>query len=157
MESETWSLRYAEYFSTASKTQYQGLSNTIRAFRMAVEDALPPAYKPIEKMPRRFDMLLKSLQLEEKYLMYMMASQYTHGAWHATRLYQENLGGSKKYGEFIKPEEWSIPLVLAWYALHSAGQRFLICIGGDPRQFLSQKFGDLVQAAVNRIAQEPKS
>jgi len=126
---------------------------TIGRLRSEIEAKLPRNLKPLPKMPNLFDML-KQIKEERKYLTYMVASQYSHGTWVSGGLYRRHFGTAKQFGEFISPQDWGLPLLLCWFALHAAGQRFFMRVGGDVSAFLPRDFALSVQRAIDEVGNE---
>ena len=128
----------------------QRISDQLRDFRVSVTEKLPDGYEPLTRLPNLFQML-ESFGEERKYLAYIEACQFTHSTHHATGLYRKNLGNKKQLGENITASDWYSALWITSSALLGAGQRFIVCAGGDPSDFVSPQFDKEVKSVLNTI------
>ncbi|BCL39680.1 DUF5677 domain-containing protein [Nostoc sp. MS1] len=128
----------------------QELATAIKEFRLGVTDKLPDGYRALSRLPNLYDMLT-SLNQENKYITYIVFSQFSHANHHATKFYRKNLGINREIGEYISSQDWWSCFAIAWYCIHSTGEKFLSIIGGDPTKFLSLEFGNQIQTAIDAI------
>mgnify|MGYP006953974243 CR=1 FL=1 len=89
-------------------------SQEVKNFALAVKDKLPDGYEPPKKLPN-IRAMLKSLGHEEKYLLYIRSSQYSHGTSYGTGVFQKHLGTEKQIGNYEKVEFWELTLGTCWW------------------------------------------
>lgn len=144
--------RFAKRISELGVSNFEILKTRqqISNFREGVENLLPENYPPLNQIPDLAAMM-KSLKKDEKYLAYIVLSQFAHGCHNATGLFRKNLGNKKEFGEFIKPDDWRFPLSICWFSLHSAGCQILNKLGGNSEKFLNEDFAIKVQKVIDAI------
>jgi hypothetical protein len=145
--------RYFDRF--AQRLSKIGVDNTdaikirdnISGFRLDVTDVLPQPYKPLSEIPNLADMM-KDIQEEQKYITYLLLSQYSHGTHVATGTYTAGLGNDKVLGEYITPKTWEIVFSVCWYCLAKTGERIFVVFEGDTKTFMNS---DIIQEVENTI------
>jgi hypothetical protein len=157
-EGEQYYKRMAEQLDRlgADSAGMQSVYENIRDFRLAVEAKLPSPHSPLPKIPGPAKMLETMSGMQDKYVAYMVMSQYTHGTFVATELYRRHLGVAKELGEFTSVQDWYYCLQLCWYCLHAPGRRFLERNGGDVEAFLPTEYTLTVQEALVKVKTGPQ-
>jgi hypothetical protein len=90
--------------------QFRKEEASVRDFRLKILEMLPRHIGRLKGMPTFKDMLA-SVGGHELYSFYVSLSQSAHAEHHATWLYRTGgLGTAKRIGEFVKPEDWYLPL-----------------------------------------------
>jgi len=66
----------------------------------------------------KFDKMLAEINGGHLYLAYKETSQFTHSTHAATWLYRTGgVGSAARFGEFVKPMQWILPLRMCWLAI----------------------------------------
>jgi len=127
---------------------------SIKDFRLAVDAKLPRDITRLSSTPT-FKAMLTDLGGDQLYSYYMLLSQYVHGEHPGTWLYRAGgLGTEKRIGEFIKPADWFIPLRLSFLSLSHPGRVFLVRVGGEAEQFLSEDIRQKIEDQISKIGQD---
>jgi hypothetical protein len=79
--------------------------------------------------------MLKDIGNPEFYQFYILLSAFTHTNFEAGNFYRKNLGNARKMGEFIKPQDWRLPLEVAWKSFFLTARDFLYWIEADMAKF----------------------
>jgi hypothetical protein len=149
----------AEYFQRFAKfleqfghdgESWRSSFESIRNFRMGVQNKLPASIQRVETLPNLRDML-KDIGQEGLYATYMHLSQFSHGSPVAGGLYRRGRGLSMRLGEFIYPESWVDPLRSAWWCVAKGGQKILERVVGDSGGFPPPDFVKRVNDALKKI------
>ncbi|HMD90005.1 MAG TPA: DUF5677 domain-containing protein [Anaerolineaceae bacterium] len=130
----------AKFWQEIGKAQGEDITlQDVRKFREGISNLLlEKGYHPLEKMPslRR---MMKDIHEEEKYIVYMILCQSTHGTHIATWKYRRNLGCSEIAGEFITPKDWVLGIRIILYSLIISGKRFLEVMGEDKEEWVTDE------------------
>ncbi|MFC1903125.1 hypothetical protein ACFLX4_03555 [Chloroflexota bacterium] len=124
--------------------------DTIKEFRIDVQNQLPSGYVPLKKLPD-FNSVLSELGEEKKYLMFMHLSQYTHGTHVATSTYRRGLGTMKQPNKPITSRDWQIIFEVCFFCIGNAGLRLAERLGRDPADYLDQEAVNLIQDAITNL------
>ena len=108
----------------------------IQAFRLNVQQVLPPEYKLLPGLPN-YRQMLDAIGHVNGYAWYIVASNHTHPTQIATSLYRRHFGASKEFGEFIQASDWHPVMLLCAFALHTTGTKFIERCGGNPATFVT--------------------
>jgi len=150
---ERYLQRLAKRFDAAgiSSSNLHVREGQIREFRLAVTAALPAGVRRLSGTPS-FDEMLAAIGGGKIYAFYILLSQYGHGEHAATWLYRDGgLGTERKDGEFVKPEQWLIPLRTCLHTLGHPGRIFIARLGGDEDQFLDAADHQIIEDQLSRI------
>jgi hypothetical protein len=80
-----------------------------------------------------------------------------HGEHAATWHYRTGgLGTAKRLGESITPEDWYLPLRMAWLSLAHPGRLLLGRLGGKPQLFLDVDLESRVSTAIEAVRVRPE-
>lgn len=130
------------------------LAEAHRQFRLGVEAKLPiDVESPLPRLPR-LEAIAAELGREERYLVYRIASQYTHATHMGTGLYRKNLGVAAELGDFATLGMWRMPLQLSWFALEAPVARLLDCLGSDAVAFRAALPSAAFREAVEALPSE---
>ncbi|MFI0716456.1 hypothetical protein ACH4SK_38870 [Streptomyces inhibens] len=102
---------------------HRATAESIRTFRDGGIARLPDGYRP--QKPPSFEAMLRSLNSAFLHGLYREGSQYVHGSMWGTESYRRKLGDVAEFGEFIRTQDWALPLHLCWVSLRNAGSRLL--------------------------------
>jgi len=142
--------RYLADLGLESET-LPSLHDKIRSFRVAVVGALPPGVAELPRSPS-FEDMLKAVGGDELYVIYMKLSQYVHAEHAATWLYRSRgLGTEKRLGEFIKADDWYLPLRVCWLSLGQPGRVLLERTGASRAAFLDPDHQSRVVNAIEQV------
>lgn len=88
----------------------------VRKFLDGVRSKMPPNIVIPKQVPK-FDEMLRSIGMPEKYTVYAFLSQTTHATHHGLSSYRKHLGSMKTFGDFSSPADWWLPLSTIWWFL----------------------------------------
>jgi len=129
---------------------FKGREKMIKEFREGITKLLPSEHKVVNKMPNLRDMLV-ALKDEERYVLYIHLSQYTHGSHFATEVYRKNLGTKQVFGEHIEPSNWQVPLAACWYTMATAATLVISRLNGNVSAYITQELADKMSETLKKI------
>lgn len=108
---------------------------TYARFDVAISKLLAERGYSLPKQAPNIWEMLKDIGEPHLYRFYILLSAYTHTNFEAGNLYRKNLGSGKELGEFITPQDWRLPLEVAWRSFFPLARDFLYWVEADMATF----------------------
>ncbi len=128
-------LERSEHTPKDAAAAYGRRHETYARFDAAISKLLSERGYSLPKQAPKLWEMLKDIDGPHLYRFYILLSAYTHTNFEAGNLYRKNLGGSKELGEFITPEDWRLPLEVAWWSFFLIARDFLKWVEADMATF----------------------